>query len=261
MVERVVSDIGELLAASEAPVIGIGQSVPAIVRDDGSLFEIVPSQAGLPLMEIASAIRTTFGLPHFWENAAYCAAGYEAHKPDGNRRCVFHLTLDYGVGGGLVMDGRIFRGAYNQAANIGALIPETGPRPNLTDLARHLAVPVERLDERFIANLHAGGDPALLEWIGDRGHRLSEPLSSVVQLFNPDTIVIGGFLPRSVLEALLGAVTLDAHDIANRRPVLKPALCVSELLGPQGFAQAAALLPIGAQLMGLRVSAPPAASK
>jgi predicted NBD/HSP70 family sugar kinase len=248
--KAVVEDIGHLIASSPAPVLGVGHAVPAIVTEDGRLFELSPSQAKLPLPQIATAIATRFALPVYWENAAYCTAGFEANRPEINRGCLFHLTLDYGVGGGIVYDGRILRGAYNQAANLGALIPETGPRPSLSDLANHLGSRPEHLTEGIIADYFAAADPRLMAWIEDRGKRLSRPLATAAQLFNPDTIVVGGFFPREVLRALCAEVDLGVLDTVGRRPITKPDLVVTDLVGPSGFAEAATLLPIAARLLG-----------
>ncbi|MBX5083084.1 hypothetical protein HJB56_09950 [Rhizobium lentis] len=63
-------------------------------------------------------------------------------------------------GGGLVTKDAVIRGAFNQASNIGALIPETGPRPNLSDLARHLGCRLDELSEDFLSALFQGAMPA-----------------------------------------------------------------------------------------------------
>lgn len=256
ILEAIRDAVGDLIENAPAPVIGIGQAVPAIVRENGTLFEISPRQFSIPFQDIAALLRETFELPVYWENAAYCIAGFEAHKPESGRRCVFHLTLDSGIGGGLVIDGKIFRGAYNQAANFGALIPETGPRPNLPDLAQHLGCPIERLTMDYLIKLFKGQDAVLVDWIKDRGNRLSQPLSAVVQLYNPDTIVLGGSLPFEILSALCAQINLGFYDLPTRRSLIKPSLTATELLGPSGLANAAAILPVGAELMGLSAVVP-----
>lgn len=250
IIDGVLENVAALVDHSPAPILGIGHALSAIVASDGGLFEITPTQVKLPLPEIASALTARFGLPVYWENAAYCVAAFEAHRPEQNRRCVFHLTMDFGIGGGLVMNGTVFRGAYNQASNIGALIPETGPRPSIIDLARHLDRSTAQLTEAYLSKLFADGDPRLLGWIDARGPLLSVPLAATVQLVNPDVITVGGFFPREVLEALCAKVDFDVLDTPGRRPLTKPVLTVTDLLGPSGFAEAAALLPVSARLLG-----------
>ncbi|MBX5010579.1 hypothetical protein [Rhizobium lentis] len=113
-------------------------------------------------------------------------------------------------GGGLVTKDAVFRGAFNQASNIGALIPETGPRPSLSDLARHLGCRLDELSEDFLSALFQGGDARLIDWIDDRGERLSKPLATVVQLFNPDAIVVGGFFPRAIYRSGFVSASISA---------------------------------------------------
>lgn len=249
-IEPILDDIARLIETSPSPILGVGHAVPALVGEDGTLFEVTPTQAALPLSELAERIGARFRLPVYWDNGTYCAAAFEAHRPRTDHRCLFYISLDFGVGGGLVTKGAVFRGAFNQASNIGALIPETGPRPNLSDLARHLGCPLEQLSEDFLSALFREGDARFIDWIDDRGERLSKPLATVVQLFNPDAIVVGGFFPREVLERLCTRIDLGALDVAGRRPLTRPTLAVARLPGPAGLAEAASLLPIAAELLG-----------
>ncbi|HMF68620.1 MAG TPA: ROK family transcriptional regulator [Phyllobacterium sp.] len=248
--ETVLQDVAEALETSTAPVLGIGMAVPAIVNEWGELFEVTPTQRDLPLREIASRIQSEFSLPVYWDNGAYCIANYEYNRPHSESRCLFYLSLDFGIGGGLVWNNQLFRGAFNQAGNIGALMPETGSRPNLADLSRTLRRPLESLGMVDIMALMEEKNPELLAWICERGTGLSAPLATVVQLFNPDTIVLGGSFPDVVLNGLIEQIDLDLLDTIHRRPLTKPVIRTTELLGSRGLAEAAALIPISARLLG-----------
>lgn len=249
-IDDVLQEVAKAVHANAVPIIGIGHAVPAIIADNGRLFEVTPTQAALPFADIAASLRSQFNLPVYWENDAFCSATYEANFLKQNGSCVFYTAFGFGVGGGLVFNGSIFRGAYNQAANIGGLIPETGPRPSVTDLANYLGCELGDLSEAHLLNLFEAG--RLNEWIDDRGARLSQPLSVAVQFFNPDTIIVGGFFPRRALQALVDRVVLDVYDVPSRRPLTKPVISVAERLGPLGTAEAASLLPVSARLLGQR---------
>jgi len=58
---------------------------------------------------------------------------------------------------------RILRGGYNQAGHIGGLIPETGPRPSLTDLARTLNVDPLTLSTADVEALFVENNRALMD--------------------------------------------------------------------------------------------------
>lgn len=249
-IEDILREVDSAVKAHPAPVIGIGHAVPAIVGDNGDLFEVTPTQASLPLSEIAEGLANRFEIPVFWENDAFCSATYEANREQADKRCIFYTAFGFGVGGGAVVNGSLIRGAFNQAANIGGLIPETGPRPSLTDLAVHLHIELNQLTETRLLRRFEAGDPDLMDWIEDRAPRLSEPFSAAVQFLNPDAIILGGFFPKVILEEIRNRVRLDVYDVSGRRPLTKPALLLSQHLGPSGIAKAAAFLPVYALILG-----------
>lgn len=254
IVDLLLDDIRAISTQLPSKPLGVGLALPALSDAQGDLFEITPTQKNLPFRRLADAIRAEFSLPVYWDNATYCAATYESERPGNNGRCLFFVNLDFGIGGGLVSNGELFRGAFNQAANFGALVPETRPRPSLTDLAIHLGVPLEAMTEEFLMERWQMADPNLATWSAKRGKGLSGPLSTVVQLINPDTIVLGGLLPPPMLQHMLEQVSLDELDLAHRRPLTKPVLRVSELTGARGYAEAAALLPIYSRLLGQKAN-------
>lgn len=249
-IDDILREVDSAVRAHPAPVIGIGHAVPAIVSDTGAIFEVTPTQASLPLYELAEALKKRFKLPVFWENDVFCSATYEASRAQPDKQCIFYTAFGFGVGGGAVVKGSLLRGAFNQAANIGGLIPETGPRPSLTDLAVHLGVELGELTEEHLLALYAAGNGDLMDWIEDRAPRLSKPLSAAVQFFNPDVIVLGGFFPRIILEEIRKRVRLDAFDVDGRRPLTKPHIAISDCLRPLGIAEASAFLPIHALILG-----------
>ena len=82
--------------------------------------------AGVPLRE---ELERRFGVPVFVDNDANCAALAEAQLvDDAPARHLVMLTLGTGVGGGVVIDGRIFRGAHGLGAELGHFsIDANGP--------------------------------------------------------------------------------------------------------------------------------------
>jgi predicted NBD/HSP70 family sugar kinase/biotin operon repressor len=245
-----LEDVAAALAAAPYPVLGIGMALHARVNEAGELFEVTPSQSALPLTDFAAGLRERFALPVFWDNGAYCLASYEAHRPRNAARFLFFAGFEYGVGAGFVAKGELFRGAHNQALNFGALVPEPGPRPNLPDLADHLGRRMEDLTLEVLDDLIAAKDRALFEWIEDRSKRLSVPLSSVVQLYNPDQVILGGLFPVAMLDLMVARIDLTALDVPGRRPMTMPTFRASTLVGARGRAEAASLLPFSARLLG-----------
>jgi glucokinase len=133
-----VSDADAVLGAIETAVREIS------AREDraGAVGLGLPSQidyfagrvvgsVNIPLagVELRDTLAYRLGLPVFLDNDANCAALAEAELADGG--AVAHLvmlTLGTGVGGGVVVDGRVFRGASGLGAELGHLVIETeGP--------------------------------------------------------------------------------------------------------------------------------------
>ena len=242
---RVVDEIRRLLAAPavpDAPLAGVGISLPGLVSSDDEIQEISPSQRSIPFEAVKTAICTAFGKPVYFENQAL--AYHDAIQPTNQYNVLLYVTLDHGVGGGLIDHGRIFRGGFNQAVNIGGLLPEPQPRPSVIDLARALGEPEPDVTEARLEQMMAAGDTRLLTWINQRAPLLSMPLSIAVQLFNPDVIVLGGLFPKSVYAAMIDRIDLSLCDVPGRLPLTKPELRVATLTGGHAPASAAAAVPI-----------------
>ena len=159
-------------------------------------------------------------------------------------RVQYNLFLNFGIGGSLIDGNRVIRGAFGQASNIGAMVPETGPRPSLVDLADALSITTEALDLAEIEQRTGSGDPVILDWIRTRGAMLSEPLSAVVHLFNPSAIVVSGLFTQNVIDGLISNIDLGVYDLPGRVELAKPDLRPGTVVGPDSMAISAAAVPI-----------------
>ncbi len=239
----VVDKTRQLLAchgASLGPIAGIALTLPGLMKSSHEIQEITPSQRHVPYEAVRAALAETFGTPVYFENQG--PAYYESIQPTNDAGVLLYVSLDYGVGGGLVDHHRIFRGGFNQAVNIGALIPETGPRPNVTDFARTLGR--REISEAELQEMVATDDARLREWIDVRAPLLSHPLSTAVQLLNPEVIVLGGQFPRQVYQAIIEKIDLSLCDVPGRVPLTKPQMRVASLTGGHAMASAVAAIPI-----------------
>jgi glucokinase len=257
---RNVVELPTDLRGPEELLVGIEEAVRRVVGDRGRPAAIgvgVPSQIeyatgrvmssvniplqGVPLKEELSK---RLGVPVFVDNDANVAALAEAFYAEGTEegeqaRYVVMYTLGTGVGGGIVIDGRIFRGAHGLGAELGhVVIRADGPDcpgncPNRgclealcsgTALGRDAREYAEdhpdsalgqRLAERGkvsgidVVQLCRERDPGSLELIDRFGTNLGVGISNAVNAFEPELIVIGGglsqacdlFLDRAIDEA------------------------------------------------------------
>jgi len=125
-VEALVGAIGaasaDLLAAATTDgttVTGIGVGVAALVDDDG-VARYAPNVPALLNTPLRDDIARATGLPAIVDNDANVAAwGELAHGAMRGMRHALLLTLGTGIGGGIVLEGRVYRGAHGFAAEVG----------------------------------------------------------------------------------------------------------------------------------------------
>ena len=227
--EQLVDQLAKLISAevgdASADVAAVGVGIPSVIEFDTGL---VRSSVNVPLQNIPlrEVLGERVGLPVFVDNDATCAALAEAHDEQGRLdvRDLVMVTVGTGVGGGIVIDGRIYRGATGAAGEIGHMIvglplddgvPEPTPFPrrgSLEALAAgraldHLAARAAmQHPESELAHLAADGkvagpaavkaardgDPVAIAAITMLGERLGVGIANLVNIFDPDVVAIGG---------------------------------------------------------------------
>lgn len=237
-IDRVLAKAG----GRRTMIAGIGIAVPGILDRQGRISELTPTQRHIPFKVLGDGLCARRDVPVYLENDGPAYA--EAIAPGAPRDSLFYLIIDHGIGGKIVTGKRMYRGGFNQAGNIGGMLPETGPRPTLTDLARHLGVALADLTDPFLHDLLDRRPDRLTEWLDHRAPLLSEPLSAVVQLLNPEVIVLGGAFPPAYYAEMIDRISLDAYDVPGRMPITKPTLRVATLTGKAARAAASATIPI-----------------
>jgi fructokinase len=219
---QIVAAVRDLVVGLERPLgvaarVGIG--TPGAVSPASGLMKNANSTVlnGRPF---AADIAAALGRAVRIENDANCFALSEATDGAGRgHRVVFGVILGTGVGGGIVVDGRVWTGANAIAGEWGhnelpargeASLPDTpcycGRRrcietflsgPGLAaDHARagpEAASDAAR-DARAIAGLAAAGDASARATMARYVDRLARALASVVNLLDPDVVVLGGGL-------------------------------------------------------------------
>lgn len=210
---------------------GVGIGVPSVVE-----FETgrVVSSVNVPLrdVELRRVLHERLGIPVLVDNDATVAALAEAHDEDFN--LVAHdlvmLTVGTGVGGGIVIGGRIYRGATGGAAEFGHTIvgldlagsvpaPMGFPQPGSLEFVGS-GHALDRLAQQaaglhpdsVLGRLQADGKPVLgadaveAAHVGDApalrmveiwGQRVGIGIANAINTFDPDEVVIGGGAARA----------------------------------------------------------------
>ena len=215
----------------------------------------IPLQ-GVPLRH---TLTERLGIPTFVDNDATVAALAEAHDDDMRpiADIVVMFTVGTGVGGGIVIGGRTFRGATGAAAEIGHTIigaelqhgaPAADHFPQKASLEYHAAGrALDRLGlARGIGDGHAVvaaarlGDADALDALRILGETLGVGIANAINTFDPDLVVVGGGVSTA------GELLLDPAREAAARFVVKGVGTKTEIrlarYGPQAGVRGATLL-------------------
>ncbi|MCX5113038.1 ROK family protein [Streptomyces sp. NBC_00378] len=224
VIGEVVDDCARLLRDSGLRCVGAGLAVPsAVAEPEGTALNPlhIAWQAGAPVSEIFAECVREAGIPGpaFTGNDVNLAALAE-HR-HGAGRGAQHLlcvaTGHRGVGGALVLDGRLHTGSSGLALEVGHLTVNPEGRPCHCGGRGCLDVETDPLAFLVAARREPGPEESLLKQAGDllrteyedaavRGaaeeliDRLGLGLAGLVNILNPDRIILGG-LHRALLDA------------------------------------------------------------
>ena len=127
LVEAIGAAVASLGETHEIHAVGVG--IAALVSLDG-VATYAPNIAGLRGAPLEDALRIALAVPVVVDNDANMAAhGEAAHGAARGLRHAIVITLGTGIGGGVIVDGRVLRGAHGRAAEVGHFqIDPHGPR-------------------------------------------------------------------------------------------------------------------------------------
>jgi glucokinase len=219
IVEAIAAVIDECREAlgNDYELIGFGAAVPATVDSSDGVILSSPNLPELDGLRFAEFFADRLSIPVLLENDANAAAVGEkwmgASRGVENSICV---TLGTGVGGGLILDGHLYRGVDGSAGEIGHIVVEPDGHPcgcgstgcveqyssatAIVRIAKELipeypGTPLSNFDELTpleVYNAGLAGDALSLEVFRRVGRYLGIALGGLVNVLNPEAIVIGG---------------------------------------------------------------------
>lgn len=222
LLDVAVDAVAEARESAGAEVAAVGFGLPALIdRRTGKV--VVGVHTPLANLVFADVMAERLGLPVFVDNDGNNSALAE-HRAGAARGVseAIVLTLGTGIGGGLILGGELYRGARGGAGELGHMeidfdgnldddnCPGRGcaemfasgralereatrlaaERPD-SGLARALATG-RTLAGPLVTELAHDGDPAAIEAVELIGARLGVVITSLVNIFNPQVIVVGG---------------------------------------------------------------------
>jgi glucokinase len=266
---RALTDASRAVWSPEAVAIGIGAA--GLVRRDGSLV-FAPNIAWRDV-DLAALAREAVGAPVLIDNDC-TAAGFAEWRIGAARGVedVLYVGVGTGIGGGLILDGRRYRGANGFAGEIGHVVVDPngercgcGNRGCWETIASGQAITrdgrraVTRHAHSRLAELAGGdpdavtggmvtraaneGDPAARGILAEAGMRLGEGIGGLVNVLDVSIVVVGGGAAAAG-EHLLGPARHAFRATVEGRERHPDVPIVQAALGSDGAAIGAALLAL-----------------
>jgi glucokinase-like ROK family protein len=216
----------EQLGSGRKKVRGIGVSFPGLIDADRGIALQLPALPGWRETPLVAAFRDEFGLPCCLENDAKAMALGEAWLGAG-RGCknIFATIIGRGIGGGIVLNGELYRGQYSTSGEIGHVtINPDGPRCSCGNrgcleamasgkalaaaairaarkggaarIVREAKGNIEHITAENVAAAARDGDALALRLVNESARYIGIGLAAVVNLLSPEMIIIGGGLSR-----------------------------------------------------------------
>jgi glucokinase len=247
LIENVILDVHKETGAEREDILGVGIGSPGPLDRELGMVIITPN-LGWRDYPLRDEISKRVGLRATLDNDANCATLGEwwCGAAKGGRNVV-GMTIGTGIGGGLILDGRLYHGASDAAGEIGhTSIDSTGRRckcgnygcleaycsgPAIAERAREAIESEEspamlalvngdpsRITAQVVYEAAKQGDLIAREVVRETARFLGTGVSNLINIFNPDTVVLAGGVTQAG-DALMTPLWAEV-----RRRAFKPAV-------------------------------------
>lgn len=216
----------ELKSSLVGRAVSVGIGMAGDIDPDAGSARFSPNLCGWRGLPVAGPLEKALRLPCFLENDANMAAwGAYASELKGAGGSAIAVTLGTGIGGGIILDGKLYHGAHGSAGEIGHFVIRPGgarcgcgqkgcleaycgsgavmaaARALVKDEASFIRKYADPARPRFntvcLARAARAGNPAAKKVWRDMGESLGMGLAGAVLLFNPEHIILTGGVSRA----------------------------------------------------------------
>ncbi|CAK7279619.1 ROK family protein [Streptomyces misionensis] len=203
----------------------VGLSLPGPVDIESGAVVLPSRMPGWNRFPVAAWLADRFGVPSAVDNDANCMAmGEHTVRPAEHRQSIM-VKMGSAIGAGVIVDGRLYRGATGAAGDIthiridgAADIPCSCGKTGCLETVASGAALVRILRERGadvasiedVVRLAVDADPEATGAVRRAGEHLGQVLAANVNFFNPDAVYLGGIL--STLEPFVAAVRSQLYE-------------------------------------------------
>ena len=254
VMDQIDALIEQMVAKDDRKTItGIGLSLAGPIDTESAVVTRIPTLPGWDGLPVAQALSERTGFPARVENDGIAATlgewRYGAGRGVSN---IVYLTVSTGIGGGAVVDGRLLHGRKGIAGHLGHMrMAQEGPTcpcgtvgcfealasgsalteraVSTADKSDHLAgiAQSRAIDARDVFEGASTDDSHCLDLVAEEARYLGQGITSVIHIFSPDRVVMGGGLSKAFDQLEPGiheTIRRDAMPPFRTVPVVKSAL-------------------------------------
>lgn len=275
IIPLIVEGVRTLQTASSIPddqVLGVGIGVPGIVDRAGGVSIFAPNW-GWRNVSLLRLLQQQLHLPILLDNGAQAMALAEMWFGAGKGvKNLVVLLIGTGIGSGVIVDGRLYRGTSNSAGEWGhTCIDPNGPpcrcssrgcveafagAPAIIEQLRNRDPHTPLLDHdtqveviRAVRDAAVAGDATAVAVLEKVSQALGVGIANLINLFNPQMIVIGGWSGTVLGSLMLPRIEVTMHQYALAQPMSHAQITLSRL-GWDAVSLGAATLALQAFLIG-----------
>jgi predicted NBD/HSP70 family sugar kinase len=202
-------------------VLGIGMALPGPFGVESMSFVGPTTMTGWKDVALRERLAALTGIPAFFEtDMAAAAMGERLYGLGAGYSEYYYLYFGVGLGGVMVHDGTVLRGAWGNAGEIGHIpaVPDGEPCPcgNRGCLERYVS-----LEARRRRNIRDA------DWVSEIGPIFRNAIATIENLFDPETVILGGLAPTDLLERLVGSAAQLPNSVSARRDRTTPRMMVA----------------------------------
>ena len=255
---------------SPREILGIGVGCPGAVDSSKGMLPRSPNLPGWNNLPLAKILSKATGLPvHLANDANAAALGDSFFGAGKNSRSFIYITVSTGIGGGIIIDGRLYEGSGFVAGEIGhmSIVPEgrkcnCGQKGCLEAYASGTAIgnfvrermtksntmiwkflpKNKRFNARQVGMAAREGDKLSIESYRQAGYYLGIGIANLLNILNPEKVVIGGGVLKSAHKIFWKTMMKSAKQHAWPEAFRTVRIVRSQLKGHVGDLGALALV-------------------
>lgn len=220
-IKNLITNCFEKAKTENLEILSIGIGCPGIIDTDNGIVKYSPNITNWSNVEISKILNQEFHVPVYVDNDVRVAALGEYFFGAGRGyKNILCITIGTGIGGGIILDGKIMRGSSQSMGEIGHItLKKDGPlcgcgnygclealassiaiireakvviENNGSEIMKNLLANTGELNAKLVTDAYHQGDKEAIRIINEVAEWVGIGLSSVINLINPEVIIIGG---------------------------------------------------------------------